>query len=999
MLQVLLKILLFILAWSFVLCAICLAYLLAKGVAIVKAISFVVVLLVASIPLAMEVVTTTTMAIGSHELAHKNAIVSRLAAIEELAGMNMLCSDKTGTLTMNKMVIQEDTPTYTAGWTQYEILRMAAFAAKWHEPAKDALDTLVLGQVDMASLEGYEQLDYMPFDPIFKRTEGTVKAPDGEVFKTSKGAPHIIVSLMEDKAVHEAVMTKVNELAERGIRALAVARTFDGTEKWKMLGILTFLDPPRPDTKETLFRAMEFGIDVKMVTGDHAAIAKETCRQLCLGDHILTGNLLPTLDKDGKSPKDLSDVAKQIIEADGFAQVFPEHKFIIVEALKQVGFAVGMTGDGVNDAPALKKADIGIAVQGATDAARAAADIVLTSPGLSVVIDAITISRCIFQRMQSFVLYRVACSLQILVFLFIAVLAFHPEDFATSAPLNVVVGTSDDQWTGANSDGTMVAWHDRECFAYNTPSNLGINANTKNGTVLPGTYFIYTGGVNSSSSPNSAQSLWNYGQTGPGPWVSNGPGGGPFSWYASAKFAPSPAVACYPAAYNSSSGISYYFTGSFDSNATMSGFFNGWACAGPLCQGRWDKFFALPVISLIIITVLNDGTIISIAYDHVTPSKYPEKWNLPVSFTVSGLLGGVACASCILLLSLTLNSHDPNATWVKGFGLPPLSYGNVVAAIYLNVSLADFLTLFCARTTRFFFSIRPGRPLFLAAIVALGLSTTLAATWPFNEANDTVINGFGTGSKAERRARGGVLGAIWIYVAIWWVVQDLLKVGMYTFLEHFDLMGHSTGMFHNIRGKQMDNGVTEDEHKEMAIGLVENKLLAAKIRSSDEMTSTLDGLQAAKLRDSLTAMRLAAASGDTEAVLDFSDEAQKTVSSLSFEDRTKLRTMVMDIKQAAQRAAIAGIVREGVSANTGNNFAPSGVSESDAKELATRRTAMSMYIQPVAGGSRQSTRQSVSSFRDKLDNPQAGNVRNPRSSYKIVTDMRGGIGKPLDLHF
>lgn len=189
--KVLLKIMFFLLAVSFVLCGIILAYLLARLERFVKALSYVVVLLVASIPLAIEVVTTTTMAIGSRELAAGGAIVARLAAIEELAGMNMLCSDKTGTLTLNKMVIQEETPTFKEGMTQYEILRMAALAAKWHEPAKDALDTLVLGSVDLPSLDNYEMLDYMPFDPIEKRTEGTIKGPDGEVFRTTKGAPHV----------------------------------------------------------------------------------------------------------------------------------------------------------------------------------------------------------------------------------------------------------------------------------------------------------------------------------------------------------------------------------------------------------------------------------------------------------------------------------------------------------------------------------------------------------------------------------------------------------------------------------------------------------------------------------------------------------------------------------------------------------------------------------------------------------------------------------------
>ena len=320
--KVLLRIMMFLLVVSFVLCGICLIYLLVEGEPGRSAIGWVVVLLVASIPLAIEVVTTTTMAIGSRELAARNAIVARLAAIEELAGMDMLCSDKTGTLTLNKMVIQEDTPVYAAGMNQYELLRMAALAAKWHEPPKDALDTLVLVAADLPSLDEFEQTDYMPFDPVMKRTEGTLKRKsDGTMFKVTKGAPHIILKLTHDDKVAHQVHETVNALAERGIRALAVARTLPGSlEKWEMLGVLTFLDPPRPDTKAVLHKAIEYGILVKMITGDHVAIAKECARQLGIGTNILDAQGLPSLDADGKAPKNLHEYAGLIQSADGFAQ-------------------------------------------------------------------------------------------------------------------------------------------------------------------------------------------------------------------------------------------------------------------------------------------------------------------------------------------------------------------------------------------------------------------------------------------------------------------------------------------------------------------------------------------------------------------------------------------------------------------------------------------------------------------------------------------------------
>ncbi|KIY97910.1 H+-transporting ATPase [Monoraphidium neglectum] len=407
--KILMQITLALVVLSVALCVTALGYLIGYGKEPVKeALSFTVVLLVASIPIAIEIVCTTTLALGSRQLSQEGAIVTRLASIEEMAGMNMLCSDKTGTLTLNKMVIQEDCPIYTPGHTQASVLQAAALAAKWKEPPRDALDTLVLTSADLLALDVYEQIDFMPFDPTIKRTEGTLRGPDGKVFKTTKGAPHIILKLIEidQEEVAKRVNWKVMDLGRRGIRCLAVARTND-EGKWQMLGILTFLDPPRPDTKETLENAMKLGVDVKMITGDHQIIAKETSRQLGLGTNIPDAANLPTMDADGKIPKDLGkNYGKMILESDGFAQVYPEHKYLIVEALRQEGFACGMTGDGVNDAPALKRADVGIAVQGATDAARAAADMVLTREGLSVIVHAIVVARCIFARMKNFINYR-----------------------------------------------------------------------------------------------------------------------------------------------------------------------------------------------------------------------------------------------------------------------------------------------------------------------------------------------------------------------------------------------------------------------------------------------------------------------------------------------------------------------------------------------------------------------------------------------------------------
>lgn len=289
----------------------------------------------------------------------------------------------------------------------------------------------------------------------------------------------------------------ISELCSRGVRCLAVART-DPLGDWVLLGLLTFLDPPRPDTLQTILDSKKYGVAVKMITGDHLLIAKETSRRLMLGTEIMSPNVLPSLDPvTGQKPQNLSDdYGAMILEADGFAEVFPEHKYLIVECLREMGFKTGMTGDGVNDAPALKRADVGIAVQGSTDAARAAADIVLTQPGLGTIVHGILIARCIFVRIRNFITYRIAATLQLLLFFFIAIFAFRPSEYE--------------------------------------PEEM-------------------------------------------------------------------------------------------DSHT-------------------WPEFFHMPVIMLMLITLLNDGTLIAIGYDNVIPPDTPAVWNLRVLFVIGTVLAGVACA-------------------------------------------------------------------------------------------------------------------------------------------------------------------------------------------------------------------------------------------------------------------------------------------------------------------------------------------------------------------
>ena len=388
-----------------------------RGDAILTTLQFALVLTVAAIPVAMPTVLSVTMAVGARLLAKKQAIVSRLVAIEELAGVDVLCADKTGTLTQNKLTLGD--PFSVNNIPAEQIILSAALASRAEN--NDTIDLAVLGGLkNKDALKEYQVVHFLPFDPVHKRTEATVKGKDGKTFKVTKGAPQVVLALSANVGEVKAAAEKaVNDFAARGFRSLGVARA-DGDGPWQFLGVLPMFDPPREDAKATIATALTMGVKIKMVTGDALAIAKETAKTLGMGTNILDAKTL------GDSKKQESaEVIESIEKADGFAEVFPEHKFHIVDVLQKRNHIVGMTGDGVNDAPALKKADCGIAVSSATDAARAAAAIVLLTPGLSVIIDAIKESRRIFQRMNSYAIYRIAETLRVLLFMTLAILVFN----------------------------------------------------------------------------------------------------------------------------------------------------------------------------------------------------------------------------------------------------------------------------------------------------------------------------------------------------------------------------------------------------------------------------------------------------------------------------------------------------------------------------------------------------------------------------------------------
>ncbi len=552
-----------------------------RGDPILTTLQFALVLTVAAIPVAMPTVLSVTMAVGARLLSKKKAIVSRLVAIEELAGVDVLCADKTGTLTQNKLSLGD--PFCVGGVTAAQVILDAALASRADND--DTIDRAVLGGLkDKQALKSYQVLHFTPFDPVHKRTEASVKDKDGKAFKVTKGAPQVILDLSTNAAeVKTAVDKAVNDFAMRGFRALGVARV-EADGKWQMVGVLPLFDPPRDDAKATIATAQAMGVKVKMVTGDALAIARETAKKLDMGTNILDAGSLGDAKKD-----ESATVTASIENADGFAQVFPEHKFHIVDVLQKHGHIVGMTGDGVNDAPALKKADCGIAVSGATDAARAAASIVLTTPGLSVIIDAIKESRRIFQRMNSYAIYRIAETLRVLLFMTAAILILN--------------------------------------------------------------------------------------------------------------------------------------------------------------------FYPLTAVMIVMLALLNDGAILSIAYDNVHYKDRPEAWNMRLVLgiaTVLGLVGPIAAFGLFYL----------------GDRVFHLDHAHLQPMMYLMLSVAGHLTIFQTRTRGPFWSIRPARVLWLA-VLGTQIVATLIAVYGF------LMPPLGW----------GWAGFVWGYALLWFFITDPVKLLAYRILD------------------------------------------------------------------------------------------------------------------------------------------------------------------------------------------------------------------------
>ncbi|XP_051151465.1 plasma membrane ATPase 4-like [Andrographis paniculata] len=560
------------------------------------------VLLIGGIPIAMPTVLSVTMAIGSHRLSKQGAITKRMTAIEEMAGMDVLCSDKTGTLTLNKLTVDKGLiEVFDKGLDKEQVILLAARASRTEN--QDAIDAAIVGMLadPMEARAGIREVHFLPFNPVDKRTALTYIDSYGNWHRASKGAPEQILNLCNSKEdVRRRVHGVIDNFAERGLRSLAVAiqevpeKSKDSPGKpWQLVGLLPLFDPPRHDSADTIKKALNLGVNVKMITGDQLAIGKETGRRLGMGTNMYPSSALLGQDKDaalGGLPVD-----ELIEKADGFAGVFPEHKYEIVKRLQERKHICGMTGDGVNDAPALKKADIGIAVADATDAARSASDIVLTEPGLSVIISAVLTSRAIFQRMKNYTIYAVSITIRI-VFGFMLIALIWKFDFA------------------------------------------------------------------------------------------------PFM--------------------------------------------------------------------VLIIAILNDGTIMTISKDRVKPSPVPDSWKLKEIFATGIVLGGYLALGTVLFF-WAVNDTD---FFSDKFGVRSLreSPREIMAALYLQVSIVSQALIFVTRSRSWSYTERPGMMLLSAFLIAQLVATLIAvyANWNFAK-----IKGCGW----------GWAGVIWLYSLVTYFPLDILK--------------------------------------------------------------------------------------------------------------------------------------------------------------------------------------------------------------------------------
>ncbi len=383
----------------------------------VTVLTLAVIFLMGAVPVALPAVLTIVQAVGAMELAKKGALVTRLDSIEDAASIDVLCLDKTGTITQNRLSVA-DSITFS-DYKKEDVVRIAALASQ--EEGMDIIDLAVIEYAKGMGVDfnAYKQISYTPFNPSIKRTEAIVEI-NGKQFRAIKGAAQVVMSMCRgiDKGTTDNANKIIEEFSQKGYRTIAVARSEgDDLDNLKLIGLLPLSDPPRPDSKGMIEEARRLGVKPMMLTGDNIAIAKEIARQVEIGDKIIRLEDIKGLSED--------EQIKIVGEIDGLAEIYPEDKYRVVKLLQSKGHLVGMTGDGVNDAPALKQAEMGIAVYNAADVAKASASVVLTESGIGVIIDAVRISRQTYQRMLSWVINKVTKVIEFVGLLTISFLWLH----------------------------------------------------------------------------------------------------------------------------------------------------------------------------------------------------------------------------------------------------------------------------------------------------------------------------------------------------------------------------------------------------------------------------------------------------------------------------------------------------------------------------------------------------------------------------------------------
>ncbi|MBO3797944.1 MAG: plasma-membrane proton-efflux P-type ATPase [Candidatus Brockarchaeota archaeon] len=398
-----------------------------RGIDLLEILPLMLVLMLGAVPVALPAMFTVSMAVGSMELAGKNVLVTRLSASDDAASMDVLCVDKTGTITMNRLSMVDVKP--LGNHDEDEVILCGALASQ--EANQDPID---LAFIDMARrrklpLDDFTQKSFIPFDPKTRRTEALIQV-NGSEFRVVKGAVNTVAEIcrLDDNRLKE-VMEKVDKFTQRGYRTIAVAKSI-GDESFELVGLAALYDAPRPDAKNLIEELKSLGVAVKMMTGDALPIAKEIAKEIGLGNNVIKASELKELMKGDQSR------AGEIAEgSSGFAEVYPEDKYVIVKSLQERAHIVGMTGDGVNDAPALRQAEVGIAVANATDVAKGAASVVLTSEGLTSMLTLVEIGRSIFERINTWILNKITRTILKTVFVVSAFLLTGKYVISSSAML------------------------------------------------------------------------------------------------------------------------------------------------------------------------------------------------------------------------------------------------------------------------------------------------------------------------------------------------------------------------------------------------------------------------------------------------------------------------------------------------------------------------------------------------------------------------------------